>query len=113
MRSRWSEENCMGRLVKATTERCQRCVYHQGVGSQPGKEQTNGNICCNYLGTTGHSRIFVNGEPAYDPKYCNKFETGKKKRTGQWNRDNMTMWQHKCKKKEEARKHELDYEIWF
>lgn len=103
----------MRELVRATIKTCARCIYHQGVGSQPGKEQTNYNICCNYLGATGHSRIFEHGVMAYDPKYCDKFETGKKARSGAWNRDNMTMWQHKCKKKEEFKRREYEEDYWF
>ena len=52
----------MRELVKATKKICARCIYHQGVGSQPGKEQTNYNICCNYLAAEGHSRIFEDGK---------------------------------------------------
>ena len=102
----------MRELVKATTEVCARCIYHQGVGSQPGKEQSNNNICCNYYWTTGRSRIFEKGKMAYDPKYCDKFEADGKVRSAAWNRDNMTMWQHKCKKKEEFKKYEYENDIW-
>ena len=53
-------------LVKADAKTCQKCKYHIGFGSQPGKEQKKAghykNVACNYLAIEGHSRIFENAE---------------------------------------------------
>ena len=95
----------MRELIKATTKVCSQCKYVIGFGSQPGKLQTNGNICCNYLDAKGCSRLFENGEMAYDPQYCDKFERGNRV-TGAWNSDNMTMWKKHHEKKEEFWQHE-------
>ena len=82
-------------LVKADAKTCQKCKYHIGFGSQPGKAQKKAghykNVACNYLAIEGHSRIFENAEMTYDPKLCDKFEKGVEQ-TGAWTSDNMTEW---------------------
>ena len=99
----------MRKLVRASASVCNKCKYHIGFGSQPGKWQTNGNICCDYLLTEGHSRIFENGSEAYDPKYCDNFEAGAHVNKREWNTDNMTEWRIQSNLKEELRKHEENY----
>ena len=68
-------------LVKIDGKTCLSCKYHVGFGAQPGSQCRDNtknfkNVCCNYLRITGKSRIFVNGEKAYDPKFCDKYEAG-------------------------------------
>lgn len=57
-----------GRLVKATPHICRMCKYRSG-------DQTE---VCAYMAITGHSRIYVDGKAAYDVRYCDKFERGKR-----------------------------------
>ena len=67
-------------LVKVSAKTCAKCKYRMGFGSQPSKKQKDEghcmNVACNYIKIMQHSRIFENGEMAYDPKYCDKFEKG-------------------------------------
>ena len=71
----------MGTLIRVDARICASCRYRQGFGSQPGKEQTeaghNMNFACNYQKIEGHSRIFVEGKLAYDPKFCDKYKRGR------------------------------------
>ena len=102
----------MRQLVKADRKTCKKCKYHTFMGNQPTK--TNDNICCDYWNIEGHSRVFENGYAAYDPAFCDKFDTGKRSRNNNaWNRDNMTMWRHKCESKEELRKHEYEENYYY
>lgn len=67
----------MGELVKIRPGLCASCIYRMGFGSQPNRpEKEYANVACNYLDITGHSRIFQDGEKAYDPRYCDKYEEG-------------------------------------
>ena len=70
----------MNKLIKATSKTCEKCKYRMGFGSQPSKKQKDEgklmNVACNYAKIMQHSRIFENGEMAYDPKFCDKFERG-------------------------------------
>lgn len=54
-------------MEKLTRKLCDSCKYRGQV------EQKN---CCNYIGVTGHSRIFENGAMAYNPRFCDKYEKG-------------------------------------
>ena len=70
----------MSKLIKATAATCEKCKYRMGFGSQPSKiQKDNGhmmNVACNYAKIMQHSRIFENGVMAYDPQFCDKFESG-------------------------------------
>lgn len=70
----------MRELVRATSGTCRKCKWSMGFGSQPGNCQTeataNNNIACDYLNRAKRSRIFEDGQMAYDPRYCDKFEKG-------------------------------------
>ena len=72
----------MGKLIKTKPSICRSCQYHMGFGCQQGKSCLEkyefNNVACNYLAIMGHSRIFEDGKPTYDPKYCDKYEKGKK-----------------------------------
>ena len=63
-------------MVRATLDYCKRCIYRVGFGPSPGQARERENYCCNYLAIEGHSRIFKNGEYAYDPELCDKFVEG-------------------------------------
>lgn len=56
----------MTKLIKANEEICSKCIYRSGETS----------LGCNYIGSTGHSRIFKNGEMAYPKDCCDKFKEG-------------------------------------
>ena len=59
----------MGRMVKATRTICEMCKFRSGA-------EENG---CNYIGITGHGRIFgEDGHFRHDPRYCDRFERGKR-----------------------------------
>ena len=85
----------MAKLRLASFDLCIRCKYHAGIGSQPGRDQTeagqNHNITCHYLKNTGHSRVFEHGQLAYDPAYCDKFEEGKPHNIG-WTADSIGIY---------------------
>ena len=56
-------------MVKVNSKVCARCKYRINVEQKP---------CCNYIEVEGHSRIFEDGKPKYDPAYCDKYEAGPK-----------------------------------
>ena len=67
----------MAEQIKVNPQICASCKYHMGFGSQPNSDRAiNNNVCCNYLDIMGHSRIFKDGKPQIDPKYCDKYEEG-------------------------------------
>ena len=68
----------MGKKQIKSHDLCACCKYRMGWGSQPSKKQKlNNDVVCNYLDIKGHSRVFVNGQRAYDGNiYCDKFEPG-------------------------------------
>lgn len=57
----------MEKMVKIGRSVCSKCQYRARFGQILG---------CNYLGIEGHSRIFQDKQPAYNPKYCDKFKEG-------------------------------------
>ena len=57
----------MRELIRINERTCAKCQYH-GFTSQK--------ISCNYLACEGHSRIFEDGQPAYNPAFCDKFKKG-------------------------------------
>ena len=67
----------MGELIKCTKQTCAKCQYRMLFGVSPGHQRVSYNFCCNYLNITGHSRIFKDGVPQFDAKYCDKYEEGK------------------------------------
>ena len=73
----------MGKLVRATQNRCSKCQYRM-------RTSHGGNgYCCNYLTIMNESRIFRDGVTVYDPKYCDKYEKGKQI-LRRWQSDDMT-----------------------
>jgi hypothetical protein len=58
-------------MEKITKKLCSTCKYRGAMEQK---------ISCNYMTCTGHSRIFQDGKMAYDPKYCDKYEKGRKKK---------------------------------
>lgn len=72
----------MEKLIKTKPSICRSCIYHQQFGCQQGRAYLEkyefNNVACNYLAIMGHSRIFEDGKPTYDPKYCDKYKKGKK-----------------------------------
>lgn len=68
--------------IKTKPSICRSCKYHQYFGAKTSKENSTkwefNNVACQYLGITGHSRIFKDGVLQYDPQYCDKYEKGKK-----------------------------------
>jgi len=91
----------MSRKIKVNAQICYACCYHMGFGSQPGKNQIDEghscNVACNYLGITGKSRIFKDGEMAYKPHLCDKFVPGDVD-PGGWASDSMTEWKQEEEK---------------
>lgn len=68
----------MRELIKLSKRVCARCQYSMRAGASPGRDGENDfNFCCNFLSIEGHSRIFEDGELAYDPHYCDKYKQGK------------------------------------
>ena len=59
----------MSDLIRTSPSVCKRCKYHGGM-------RENGNLMCDYLDRMKRSRIFTDGELAYDPAFCDKFEQG-------------------------------------
>ena len=57
----------MRKLIRISAKMCTKCQYHGFMGQK---------ISCNYLACEGHSRIFEDGKPAYDPAFCDKFQKG-------------------------------------
>lgn len=73
----------MAKLRKLSPELCDTCIFMPVVTE-------NG---CNYLGVTGHSRIFENGQKVVPTGYCDKYKQGEKI-TGElhsWRATDMTM----------------------
>lgn len=69
------------KAIRISNDVCRTCKYRMGFGADPGGN--NGcvnNVVCNYLSVTGHSRIFTDGKMAYDPKFCDKYDPGKRER---------------------------------
>lgn len=71
----------MNGLKRCTTGLCKTCKYRTyfsgGIGYKARISGTTETIACNYMIITDHSRIFEDGKPQYDPKYCDKYEKGK------------------------------------
>lgn len=65
----------MSDFVKANPQKCRKCKYHCNVNQQ---------TACNYLSIMEHSRVFVDGQPAYDPAYCDKYEEGEQVEPDRW-----------------------------
>lgn len=61
----------MRKMVRATLDTCQKCQYRIGKETKRGLSDF-----CNYIGITGHSRIFEEGEMAYYPEFCDKYIPG-------------------------------------
>lgn len=53
---------------------CKSCKYSMSLTGNGTSCNAIKNIACNYREKTGQSRIFVDGQLAYSPEYCDKYE---------------------------------------
>lgn len=71
----------MSKLRKCTVKLCNTCKYRTyfsgAIGYNKRENHKTQTIACNYLLIEKKSRIFKDGEPQYDPAYCDKYRKGK------------------------------------